>query len=137
MNRDNFKELATAHLRAAKVLLDAGHHSDSYHLAGLSIECALKACIAKLTRRHDFPDPGFAKDCFSHDLAKLRKLAGLEARFSTDVATDPALRVNWAIVKDWSVDSRYEVKSQREAYDLYSAVHRQKTGVMRWIRRYW
>jgi hypothetical protein len=30
------------------------------------VECALKACIAKQTQRHDFPDPEFVKGLFVH-----------------------------------------------------------------------
>ena len=44
---------------------------------GYSIECALKACVAKLVKRHDFPEKGFANDAFTHDLEKLIRLTGL------------------------------------------------------------
>ena len=57
------------------MLLKAGHFSGAYYLAGYSVECALKACIAKQTARYDFPDKSKANDSFVHDL---KKLAGVE-----------------------------------------------------------
>ncbi|HLF84399.1 MAG TPA: HEPN domain-containing protein [Blastocatellia bacterium] len=56
MNRNDLKLLAVTRLREAKVLLANGEYSGAYYLAGYVVECALKACIAKRTKRHDFPD---------------------------------------------------------------------------------
>jgi HEPN domain-containing protein len=137
MNRKDFQALANDRIREAKALLDARHYSGSYHLAGLAVECALKACIARLMKKHEFPDKKFADRAFVHDLTSLRTLAGLDASFKTDAAAMPALGVNWGLVKDWTIESRYQQKTPLEATDLYSAVHRQQTGVLRWIRQHW
>lgn len=137
MNRKDLQNLANARIKEAKVLLDAGKFSGSYHLAGLAIECALKACISKQTKKYDFPDKKFAADCFEHDPTKLMKLARLDQRIDTDAKASPALGVNWGIVKNWGVESRYTQKTKQEAEDLYSAIHRQKTGVLRWLRQHW
>lgn len=137
MNRRDLQELAKARIAEAKALLDAGHHPGAFHLSGLAVECALKACIAKRTKAHTFPDKNFAADSYSHDLTKLRRLAGLDAEFLQDATSTPVLAANWTVVKDWAIESRYELKTAQQAKDLYDAVHRRQTGVLRWIRRRW
>jgi len=42
-------------LKDAEVLLQKGRNEAAYYLAGYAVECALKACIAKQTKRHEFP----------------------------------------------------------------------------------
>jgi len=49
VNRADFQELAQIRLRDAEVLLENGRFDGAYYIAGYSVECALKACIAKLT----------------------------------------------------------------------------------------
>ncbi|MCP5119377.1 MAG: HEPN domain-containing protein, partial [bacterium] len=49
MNRTDFQNLALERLDDAKVLLDGGRYNGAYYLSGYVVECALKACIAKLT----------------------------------------------------------------------------------------
>jgi HEPN domain-containing protein len=56
VNRKDLQFLARARLTEARALLDAGHPDGAYYLAGYAVECALKACIAKATQRHEFPD---------------------------------------------------------------------------------
>lgn len=137
MNRRDFQALANDRIREAKALLDGRHYSGAYHLAGLAVECALKACIAKQAKRHDFPDKKLAEQAWSHDLTGLRKLARLDVTFQADATMTPALGINWGLVKDWTIDSRYQQKTAQQAADLYSAVHGRQTGVLRWIRQYW
>lgn len=55
MNRREFRELTTLRLAEARALLDAGLPDGAYYLAGYAVECALKACISRQTRQHDFP----------------------------------------------------------------------------------
>jgi HEPN domain-containing protein len=45
--RRDFQELARVHLRAARILLDADQWQSAYYNAGYSVECGLKACIAR------------------------------------------------------------------------------------------
>ena len=59
MNRTDFQKLAEERIAEAKILLDAGKWSGAYYLAGYAVECALKACIAKMTKSEDFPDKDF------------------------------------------------------------------------------
>ena len=56
MNRIDFQEIAELRLRESKALLAAGFPDGAYYLAGYAVECALKACIAKRSQEHDFPE---------------------------------------------------------------------------------
>ena len=71
MNRTELQRLSRTRRREARILLDAGEPAGAYYLIGYAIECALKARIASLTRRHDFPDKKLAADCHVHDLSAL------------------------------------------------------------------
>lgn len=51
----------------------------AYYLAGYAVECALKACIAKETKRHEFPPKRqYVHDVYTHDLNSLLRLTGLD-----------------------------------------------------------
>ena len=56
MLRKDFRELAMIRLREARVLLRAKCYDGAYYLAVYAVECALKACIARHTKRFEFPD---------------------------------------------------------------------------------
>jgi HEPN domain-containing protein len=68
MNRTDLQEIAEIRLRESKALLAAGLFDGTYYLAGYAVECALKACIAKRTQEHDFPDKKLVNDSHTHDL---------------------------------------------------------------------
>jgi hypothetical protein len=123
-------------LKDARVLMRGGNVEAAYYLTGLAVECAVKACIAKNTKRHDFP-PGQSaiKDVYTHNLVKLIGAARLQATLDADMKLNNSLGKNWAVVKDWSVDSRYLTKGLN-ARDLYRAVAG-KDGVMQWLRQRW
>ena len=89
MNRIDFQKIAETRLREAKALLDAGFQDGAYYLAGYSVECALKACIAKRTREHDFPEKKLAIDSHTHDLRDLLRLALLKNELEIVVQADP------------------------------------------------
>jgi HEPN domain-containing protein len=77
--RREFQQLARMRLNDARVLMQGGNVEGAYYLTGLAVECAVKACIAKNTKRHDFPPNQSAiKDIYTHDLGKLVKAAGLQ-----------------------------------------------------------
>jgi hypothetical protein len=50
---------------------------------------------------------------------------------------NPRLAANWSTVKDWSEKSRYEIKSEIQAKDLYQSIVSRNNGILRWIRQYW
>ena len=73
MNKTGLEQLADLRLAEAVALLGLmpPMPDAAYYLAGYAVECALKACIAKLTDRHDFPDKNFAAKCFTHKAKEL------------------------------------------------------------------
>src|SRR5438045_4183805 len=68
VNKTELEQLADLRLAEAVALLGLTPPmpDGAYYLAGYAVECALKACIAKLTAQHDFPDKNFAAKCFTH-----------------------------------------------------------------------
>lgn len=138
MNRAALQEISNLRVREAAALLRAGHWPGAYYLAGYAVECSLKACVAKQVRRYDFPDKKLANEAFTHDLQKLVKIAGLEPDLQRDLAANPTLELNWAVVKDWSEGARYELGiTEAQARDLYSACTARTNGVLAWIKRRW
>jgi len=119
-------------------LLKLGHYPGAYYLVGYAVECALKACIAKQTKRYEFPDKKLAEKAWSHDLEALVKTAGLEPSLTSDAKLNKTLELNWAIVKDWDESARYAPSiSDVQARELYSACVSRTNGVLSWIRRRW
>ena len=113
-----------------------GNVAGAYYLTGLAVECAVKACIAKNTVRHNFPpSPNAVKDIYTHGLVKLVGAAKLQATLDADIRLNNSLNKNWAVVKDWNVNSRYLTKGLN-ARDLYRAVAG-RNGVMQWLRQRW
>ena len=136
MNRADLQALSRLRLKEARLLLKHRQFEGAYYLTGYAIECALKAVIAKRTAKYDFPDKELSKNCFVHNLESLRKLSGMENQFRTDIKTNPGLEANWAIVKDWTEQSRYRKSIPATmAQDMYSA-SASKGGVLFWIKNY-
>ncbi len=137
MNRSDLKELALIRLREARTLLGNGHYEGACYLSGYVVECALKACIAKLTKRHDFPDLKTTDGSYTHDMNKLLKTAHLDDQKKADMRVDPEFAINWSVVNEWSVQSRYTKPTKAEAEGLYAAITERRHGVLPWIRRRW
>ena len=137
MNRAGFQQLAELRLREAEALFAAGLPDGAYYLAGYSVECALKACIAKRTQEHDFPEKKLAIDSHTHDLRDLLRLALLKNELETVLQADPLMDENWTIVQSWSEASRYDRKSVPEATALLTAVENQSGGILPWVRQRW
>jgi hypothetical protein len=137
VNRVSFQQLADERLLEAEILLAAGRWSGAYYLTGYAVECGLKACIAKLTNQYDFPDKSFAQRCFTHNLDTLLDLARLTLDPDNDLSADLQFEANWVVVRTWKEDSRYQIKTQIEADELYNAVADQTHGVLQWIKVRW
>lgn len=138
MHRTDFRALAMMRVADAKALLAAGQFQGSYYVAGYAIECALKACLCKQFKLHDFPDRKLVQDSYTHDLDNLVRLAGLRAALTAQIQAQPAFGANWAVVKDWSEQERYQTtRSQTEASDYISAVTARKHGVLAWLKQHW
>jgi HEPN domain-containing protein len=138
MNRSDLQKISRIRLTEAAVLLQAGHYPGAYYLAGYSVECALKACIAKQTKRHEFPNRNLANKAWVHDLEELIKLSGLGRDLEEDIEKNKALELNWVVVKDWSESSRYDLSiSDVQSRDFYSACAAPKNGILSWIKKRW
>ena len=134
--RREFQQLARMRLKDARVLMRSGNAEAAYYLTGLAVECAVKACIAKNTKRHDFPpNLGAIKDIYTHDLSKLIGAARLQPALDADRRKNLSFKSNWDVAKDWNVNSRYALKGLN-ARDLYRAVAG-RNGVMQWLRQRW
>lgn len=138
MDRKSFQALAIRHLEDSECLLQSDRAEGAYYLAGYAVECALKACIAKNTKEHDFPpDPKFVLKLYTHDLNALLKLAGLESQLKTDAPPGSSLDGNFAIVYRWSEQSRYRPILRQEADELVAAINDPKIGVLQWLKQNW
>jgi len=143
MNRRDFQQLADLRIEEAKALFAAGFPEGAYYLGGYSVECALKACIAKRTQQHDFPDKKLVNDSHTHDLGKLLNLAGLSEDLEKDIGGNRILEMQWDFVRAWSEQSRYELfegddlERKRSAFLMIFAVDSEKGGVLRWIKQHW
>lgn len=138
MNRADFQKLSNLRLQESKALLAAGFSEGAYYLAGYAVECALKACIAKHTKEHDFPpDRKQIEDIYTHDLGRLVIAAGLSADLRKLIDGDPPSLLDWNTIKDWSEKSRYDHKNQAEAQALLDAIERNKGGLLPWVRLHW
>lgn len=138
MNRTDFQILTKLRVREAKALLRSKHYEGAYYLLGYAVECALKACVAKQMRRFDIPDKKLVNDIYTHDLNKLLRISGLEPEFSKQSKANQAFELNWAVVKDWSEESRYvSGVTGTKAKDFHSAVLSRKSGILPWLKRWW
>jgi len=130
MFRGDFIKLANIRIKEASFLYKSKNYSGAYYLAGYSIECALKACIAQKTRQHEFPDKKFVNDSYTHNLKDLLRLTGLK------IPTDPIWQGKWNTIKDWNEESRYKVYNSTEAFNLIDSIIGRK-GVLTWIKEHW
>jgi HEPN domain-containing protein len=131
MNRTDLQQLAELRIKEAQLLLGASSYPGAYYLAGYAVECALKACIAKQTREHDFPDKDFVNKSWTHKLDKLLNLAELEDPLNDARRTSNELDAYWAIVVNWQENKRYDLSiTQQEARSLCDAIYDPANGVL-------
>jgi HEPN domain-containing protein len=139
VNRAHWQALAEERLVAAQALLAAQQWSSAYYLAGYAVEFGLKSCILAHIANTGivFKEKKFSEQCWTHDLEDLLVLAGLERALSTDRSLDAKLDRFWQTVIKWNESSRYDVRTQSDAEELYEAMANQANGVMSWIRVRW
>jgi HEPN domain-containing protein len=137
MNRVELQQLANDRILDAKALIASKRWAGAYYLAGYAVECAVKACIAKLMKSEEYPDKSFAEKCWTHNLPQLISLAGLKTDFDAAMQADPDLLENWDTVKEWNESSRYARKSKADAEDLYESITDKKHGVLSWLKLRW
>ena len=137
MDRKGLQELSRVRIKEARALLELGMPDGAYYLAGYAAECALKACIAKATQKHEFPDKKRVDSSYSHNLGELVRVAGLENARKQYASESREFLDNWDIVQAWSEQSRYQRHRPEAAGQLVGAVGDRRNGVMAWIKRYW
>ena len=137
MTRSDFQLLADLRIDEAGVLLAAGKWDGAYYLAGYAVECALKACIAKLTRAEDFPDKETATKAWTHKFGVLLEVAELVSARNAEGTANAAFEAYWRVVVSWKEDARYKRTTQLDAESFFKAVSDPNDGVLRWIRQHW
>lgn len=138
MNRTDFQQLTEIRLRDAEVLLHQGCFDGAYYLLGYVVECALKACISRQTKEHDFPpDRKAVEAIYKHNPNDLLKASSLESKHDQARVANAAFDANWKVVQVWSEQSRYDQgRSEQEVQDFFSAVVGDE-GVLPWLKNYW
>lgn len=134
LTRKDFQVLADLRAKEAGILVQNGMEQGAYYLVGYAVECALKACIAKQTKRYEFP-PKNTDKFYSHNLESLLEEAGLKAQLDRDTRNNAALGASWGVVKSWKEISRYD-RSRLSGKDLYRAITG-ADGVLPWIKQRW
>jgi HEPN domain-containing protein len=118
----------------ARALFAAGRYDAAYYLAGLAVECALKARIARDVRRFTFPDRRLAERAFTHDLKKLLDSAGLKS----DLENAPdVIQIRWDLVFNWSVDVRYKSGLSADDCSRYLRAIFGPGGILPWLKQRW
>lgn len=107
LNREKLRTLAESRIEEAAVLLQSKHWTGAYYMAGLGVECALKACLARAVQQYDFPDKSFINRAYTHKLEELAKLdAGLWSELNIEMSSDAKLASNWQTVFQWDDENR-------------------------------
>ena len=136
LRRKDFQRLAELRAKESGALARNKNEAGAFYLSGYAVECALKACIAKEARRHEFPPKvDYVRRVYTHDLEELLRLAGLEKQLETDAKANQSLGINWGVVKRWSEETRYKA-SGLNGRDLYAAING-PSGVLPWIKQRW
>jgi hypothetical protein len=134
MNRLDFQRLAKVRLREAKLLLAANAPDGAYYLAGYAVEYALKACIAKSTERHDFPDKARVNRSHTHNVKDLIGVAGLKEAHE-EAVRQYEFSWRWDILIQWTEESRYHDNSAEDAEALIEAIENRKYGILQWLEK--
>jgi hypothetical protein len=137
LKRKQLIRLARIRIKEAQVLFAKQCYDGAYYLAGYAVECGLKACIAKKTQRHDFPDKKIVTESHVHDLAKLVAVADLKTDLETQRTADPQFARYWALVSNWNEASRYQRTRRATARALLEAIDEPNHGVLQWIEHHW
>jgi HEPN domain-containing protein len=133
------QQLAKLRLDEAKLLAREGQFSGAYYIAGYAVECALKAQIAALFLGNEIPDKNLVNQVYTHDLAALLSLAGLQKPLEIERQNDSELDRRWSIVKNWTEQARYSTWTEQQAADIIDAIDGDgKTeGLFQWLSARW
>jgi HEPN domain-containing protein len=138
MNKSDLEALVDVRVKEAKLLLDNRCYEGTYYLLGYALECAIKACIAKQVREHDFPDKQLANASYTHKLSDLLGVAGLKQKLQEKEKTDEDFKLNWAVANRWSEDARYEhTIEETTVKDFFEAITNNRSGILIWVKSWW
>jgi len=137
VDRGEFQQLSKVRLKEARALLEMGLSDGAYYLAGYAVEFALKACIAKETRRYEFPDKKKTERSYSHVLKDLVGVANLDSARRKRARVDPDFETNWNVAQLWSEESRCKRHTMESAKELLRAVGENRHGVIAWLKLHW
>lgn len=138
MNRNDFQKLAILRLKEAEALLKNRCYEGAYYLSGYSIECALKACIAKKTKRYEFPNKNRVNSSYVHDLNKLIDVAELTKELNEEMKLNNNFADYWNTIKDWSEKDRYKNNINKQyAEGRIIAITDNDNGILKWLKKYW
>ena len=138
MNKSDLEALVDVRVKEAELLLDNKCYEGAYYLLGYALECAIKACIAKQVREHDFPDKQFANASYTHKLGDLLGVAGLKQKLQEKEKTDEDFKLNWAVANRWSEDARYEhTIEEATVKDFFEAITNNRSGILIWVKSWW
>ncbi len=138
MNKADLEKLVDIRVSEAQVLLENGNYQGAYYLIGYSLECALKVCISKQVQQYDFPNKQLANKSHTHKLTDLLGVAELKSNLINKENEDIDFRLNWAVAKDWSENSRYECNIEAtKATALFEAITETNSGILTWLKTFW
>lgn len=137
LKRSDLRAVAQAKLDDSLLLIENRRFSNAYYLSGYAIEIGLKACIAAQFVKDVIPDKAFVNEIYKHNLKGLVGVAGLTASLKAAQDEDQLLATNWALVAQWTPETRYEVIDSMSAQAMLSAIIDPNSGVFQWIKRFW
>jgi len=138
MDRAQLQQLAELRVQDADALLAAGRWGAAYYLLGYSVECALKACVARQFLLHEVPDRKLVNSFYTHRLDELLAIAGVKPQLESRAQSDSSFADNWDTVRNWSESVRYELAvTEASAREMYDAVTNSSTGILSWLKTMW
>jgi HEPN domain-containing protein len=133
----DWARIARENVRDAQELANSRGWRNAYMLAGLAVECALKARIMRHLGLNRWPSLKERRELYSHDLGKLAELAGLRPILEEAVARSEPLGAAWMVAKDFAINRRYPSGRPfpvRLGRDMVEAVAGQN-GLVEWLIR--
>jgi HEPN domain-containing protein len=137
LKRADLQSIAECKLEDAILLLNNRRFSNAYYLSGYAIEIGLKACIAKQFTADVIPDKNFVIEIYKHNLKQLIGVAGLTTALKQTEDRDQNFAANWALVAQWTPESRYEITDPFTAQVMVAAINDADSGVFQWIKANW
>lgn len=134
--RATLQRLALAKVEDARLLFENNRYSNAYYLYGYGIELGLKACIARQILAETIPDKTILTRFLTHKLVDLVGLAGL-ATLLQEKRKDPNFDARWAVIAEWSEETRYDMVDVVVATAMQDAVEHPDHGIMAWLKQYW